>query len=357
MTTSAYAFIERLYSQVLGRTSDTAGADYWVQVLQNSTAAEVAYTFFNSPEYLLTNASDDAFVSTLYLTYLDRSADTGGLSYWLSELDAGKTRNDLIDAFARSYEFSVLAQTYDVVAYEDFSTASFITHLYKGLLDRPPEPYGLNLWVQDLQAEEKTAADLVYSLVFSEEFTQRDLSQNEFIDTLYQALLKQTPDDTSQAYWSSQLATDGSRSQMLDQLIASKEFAEFSARYQVQARPLDPVADPDTDLSLEDLVGYYKLEGALVEFDTGHIENITPYEAQGSFMHIEIDGSITQYLNYLGEHLYANGHILEVDAERLYVQDHVQNREYHLEIEFNPPELVTQLQTYTYTETDYWVIA
>jgi len=45
-------FVNRLYINVLGRDSDTAGLEYWISDLESTTAADVAKLFYNSPEFL-----------------------------------------------------------------------------------------------------------------------------------------------------------------------------------------------------------------------------------------------------------------------------------------------------------------
>ena len=51
------------------------------------------------------NVSDSTYVNTLYKNVLDRDADTGGLNYWLGQLNSGaETRYEVLLGFSESTE-------------------------------------------------------------------------------------------------------------------------------------------------------------------------------------------------------------------------------------------------------------
>ena len=51
------------------------------------------------------NVSDSTYVNTLYKNVLGRDADTGGLNYWLSQLNSGaETRYEVLLGFSESAE-------------------------------------------------------------------------------------------------------------------------------------------------------------------------------------------------------------------------------------------------------------
>jgi len=77
-TYASQAFVERLYTNVLDRTADTSGLTLWINELSNSTAADVANSFFNSQEFTAKNYSDGEFIDIVYRTYLNREADVSG---------------------------------------------------------------------------------------------------------------------------------------------------------------------------------------------------------------------------------------------------------------------------------------
>ena len=49
--------------------------------------------------------SNEEFVNRLYLTFMDREADTDGLNFWVDILNKGATRQEVVYGFTRSPEF------------------------------------------------------------------------------------------------------------------------------------------------------------------------------------------------------------------------------------------------------------
>jgi hypothetical protein len=99
----------RLYQAAFGRTPDKDGLGYWIKALdQGSSLAHVASEFVNSAEFLSRSggaSSDDAtFVTLLYNNVLHRTPDVTGLQYWFDALRSGATRADLLQSFSESAE-------------------------------------------------------------------------------------------------------------------------------------------------------------------------------------------------------------------------------------------------------------
>ena len=66
----------------------------------------MAYFFFNSPEYLGRNTPNPAFVDNLYRTFFQREPEEDGLAFWLEQLAEGSPRNDVMGGFLYSQEFT-----------------------------------------------------------------------------------------------------------------------------------------------------------------------------------------------------------------------------------------------------------
>ncbi|NOQ64221.1 MAG: DUF4214 domain-containing protein [Methyloprofundus sp.] len=110
-------FVQRFYLNVLGRYPEQEGLDHWANhlITEEFSAADVAYGFFLSGEFIDQNHDDRAFVNIAYATILNRSPDAAGVSNWLNHLGSGLSRRDMIQGFLASQEFSVLAASYGVV--------------------------------------------------------------------------------------------------------------------------------------------------------------------------------------------------------------------------------------------------
>ena len=98
----------RIYQAAFNRIPDEQGLGYWIKQMDNGALlGEVAQGFIGSAEFkfLYGEASDDGrFVELLYANVLQRSPDTGGYEYWLDALDAGLTRADVLAYFSESSE-------------------------------------------------------------------------------------------------------------------------------------------------------------------------------------------------------------------------------------------------------------
>lgn len=98
----------RLYRAAFDRTPDKAGVSFWIKALdQGISLHDVAQEFINSTEFkaLYGVASTNAeFVTRLYSNILDRAPDAGGFDYWLTALNNGYARADVLANFSESAE-------------------------------------------------------------------------------------------------------------------------------------------------------------------------------------------------------------------------------------------------------------
>ncbi len=105
-----HSTILRLYWAVLGRQPELAGADYWVEVYDTEllTTLQIAGYFATSPEFVATygpSLSDEDFVAVAYRNVLGREPELEGFHYWLTQLDRGLSRGDMILYVSLAPEF------------------------------------------------------------------------------------------------------------------------------------------------------------------------------------------------------------------------------------------------------------
>ena len=65
-----------------------------------------------SEEFTKRNLSDADYVETLYETFLGRASDAAGKADWVGQLDAGKSRDEVMKGFAYSKEFREIMSAY-----------------------------------------------------------------------------------------------------------------------------------------------------------------------------------------------------------------------------------------------------
>jgi hypothetical protein len=111
---SAYGKVYRLYQAAFNRKPDTGGLNYWIgRYNTDMTIREIAQQFVLSPEWVSMYGSNipfTDFVTLLYINVLKRAPDEGGLTYWVSRLNAGETRVELLVQFSESEENKTAVQ-------------------------------------------------------------------------------------------------------------------------------------------------------------------------------------------------------------------------------------------------------
>lgn len=233
------AFVERFYTNILGRPSDQGGLKAWLNMIQTQSASAVALGFLNSSEFLNKNLDDAAFVDILYRTLFDRAGDTGGTSYWLEQLAAGKLRDMVIWGFLRAAEFKTLSDSFGVTALNAadesaYGIRAFVERFYTLVLGRQPDRGGFDNWVTALTNGSYAGGDIAKAFFLSAEYLNQNTSNDAFVDTCYQAFFGRAADSAGKEGWLKLLAQGQSREQVLNGFIGSTEFAALAASYGIK---------------------------------------------------------------------------------------------------------------------------
>ena len=98
----------RLYQAAFNRTPDTNGVSYWVNNLDHGMSLQdVARSFVTSAEYQSiygTSPTSERVVERFYSNVLGRTPDTDGLNYWIGVARGGMSTPDLLIQFSESGE-------------------------------------------------------------------------------------------------------------------------------------------------------------------------------------------------------------------------------------------------------------
>jgi aryl-phospho-beta-D-glucosidase BglC (GH1 family) len=156
----ARAAVDNLYRNYLGRGADAEGLNYWASQLAIGaiTKATVTSALMHSQEYQNNMRSS---VNQLYTTYLDRSADTEGLSYWAQQItDGSMTLANVKYALMQSGEYRTKVQFQ-------------IGQLYKNYLGREADRSGLDAWTAQVTSGAMTVNDVAYAIQQSKEYRNK----------------------------------------------------------------------------------------------------------------------------------------------------------------------------------------
>jgi sugar lactone lactonase YvrE len=124
------------------------------------------------------------------------------------------------------------------VCYKDCGTAEikrFITRLYQLCLNREPDQSGLDGWVRALVYGMLTGGDVACGFVLSEEFLDKNTTNEEFLQILYAAFFDRAPDITGWQGWLNALTSGASREDVLNGFIYAAEFANYCDEFNIQA--------------------------------------------------------------------------------------------------------------------------
>jgi len=109
-----------------------------------------------------TPGPDDRSVDRLYLAYFERVPDSAGQAFWSSRLDDGMSLPAISEQFARSPEF--------VTLYGGVSDDAFVELVYQNVLDRSPDAGGLSHWTNQLATGVLTRGEVMLGFSDSAEF-------------------------------------------------------------------------------------------------------------------------------------------------------------------------------------------
>lgn len=236
-------FVERLYYYCLRRDSDSAGKSTWTGVLnrKEKNGGEVAYGFLFSDEFLHKNLSDEQYIDILYRVFLNRKADSAGKASWMKALDEGVSRLYVMNGFSGSKEFGEICNNCGILSGQVRTTenrdinqgyTAYVARLYRQALGRGYDIPGLNNWAGLLNSKKWTAYQVATQGFFhSSEFTNKNLSNEDFVKILYRTFLDREYDQAGLTDWIHALNSGKSRDEVIAGFANSKEFGELMAGY------------------------------------------------------------------------------------------------------------------------------
>ena len=109
-------FVIRLYDGIFMREPDTDGHAFWYTglITREISGAHAANFFFTSPEMISLNLSDTEYIERLYTVMMGRSSDAEGLAFWMNILSKGEPRENIIDYFSSSEEFTNIVLSFSL---------------------------------------------------------------------------------------------------------------------------------------------------------------------------------------------------------------------------------------------------
>ncbi|NCD02740.1 MAG: DUF4214 domain-containing protein [Clostridia bacterium] len=128
----------------------------------------------------------------------------------------------------------------------------FVERLYNLILGREADRPGLRDWKWRLLNQEETGAEVARGFIMSQEFMDRGLTDEEYVEVLYQTCFNRSADSDGKAYWMKRLGSRLSREYVLHGFIESQEFTDICASYDIIRgnTELSDVLDLNPDMTL-----------------------------------------------------------------------------------------------------------
>ena len=104
------------------------------------------------------------------------------------------------------------------------NTEAFVARIYTKALGRDPEAGGLTYWTNEINAKRKTPVEVAEFFIFSQEFTNKKLSDAEYIKVLYRTFMGREYDQAGLNYWLGQLKSGKTRKQVMKSFAGCPEF-------------------------------------------------------------------------------------------------------------------------------------
>lgn len=187
-------FVNNIYEQYFTRPADAAGLNYWTTQMALSTSDEqLEANLLSSSEYVERHGGTDvSWVAAMYQDLLGRPADSAGLTYWLGQLEAGVSEDQIALGIATS------AERESIVVANDYQT----------FLGRGATSADVAFWVNQFEQGARNE-DVIAGFISSAEYynspNKGQATNTAWVDSVFQDLFQTQPTTADFAFWLSQL--------------------------------------------------------------------------------------------------------------------------------------------------------
>jgi len=120
--------------------------------------------------------------------------------------------------------------------------SQFVERMYTMVLGRPSEAEGHGYWTSRILSGETTGASCAYGFFESAEYRNANVSDEQYLRTLYAVVLGRECDGSGLAYWLGYLQGGTPRSYILAGFVNSEEYAGICSSYNIDrgSLPMNP---------------------------------------------------------------------------------------------------------------------
>lgn len=137
---------------------------------------------------------------------------------------------------------------------------AFVTRFYQLCLNRKPDTQGMQNWKSQLLSGTRTGSDIAFGFIFSKEFIDSNVSNEEFVRILYLSFFDREADTNGFNLWKADLDAGLSRLYVLHGFVESQEFSDLCERFGITrgSLPLESASDLNPQIS-KFVIRFYRL--------------------------------------------------------------------------------------------------
>ena len=202
-------------------------------VISAESSSPSAEETLNSEEQAA--SSEEQSSSSIASSSTDSSSSEASSSEETSSSSSASSISSSSSSSSEAASSSDLTEEVDINVQAADGVKQYVTRLYKTTLNRDPDELGLNNWVSWMESGEKSAAEVMQGIFESNEYVNRNKSDDAYITDLYHAVFGTEPDAAGFKNWQNHLYNGMSRRYILYGFAGSDGFKQLCAGYSVNA--------------------------------------------------------------------------------------------------------------------------
>ena len=132
---------------------------------------------------------------------------------------------------------------------------AFVERMYTKALGREADAAGVEYWTDTLMKKEKTAAEVGYGFIFSDEYKNKNAKDDAFVEMLYNVFMDRKSDPSGKEHWVGLLKKGYSRRYVYRKFAHSQEFSDICKDYKITRGVITLDSERDRWPELTEYVG------------------------------------------------------------------------------------------------------
>lgn len=166
------------------------------------------------------------------------------------------TEDTITDANASLEDFTPEEEISETeAAMNQEKVKAFVERMYTKALGREADAAGVEYWTDTLMKKEKTAAEVGYGFIFSEEYKNKNAKDDAFVEMLYNVFMDRKSDPSGKEHWVGLLKKGYSRRYVYRKFAHSQEFSDICKSYKITRGVITLDSERDRWPELTEYVG------------------------------------------------------------------------------------------------------